>query len=74
MKKILLIFFTFSIIYANHIKWQGNYDNGLKQARDENKVLMILLIKNNCQKCKDIVKNLFMDKYYTNDILTKIKL
>ncbi len=51
MKQIFIMFFTVSMIYANHIRWQGNYDKALKKAREQNKVLMVLLIKSNCQKC-----------------------
>jgi len=69
MKKILILIITISIItYANHINWQGNYNKALKQAKDENKTLMVLLIKNNCQKCKNIIKNIFMNKSYIDKL------
>jgi len=68
MKKILILFFAISIVYADHIQWQGNYNKALQQARDENKILMVLLIKNNCQKCKNIVKNLFINKTYIDKL------
>ncbi len=68
MKTILILFLTVSIIYANHVKWQGNYDKALQQAREQNKVLMVLLIKNNCKKCKNIVQNLFTNKTYIEEL------
>ncbi|NOZ89930.1 MAG: thioredoxin family protein [Epsilonproteobacteria bacterium] len=69
MKKILILITTISIIaYANHINWQGNYDKALQQAIDENKTLMVLLIKNDCQECKNIIKNLFMNKTYIDEL------
>jgi len=64
MKTVLILFLTISTIYASHINWQGNYTKALQQAREENKVLMVLLIKNNCKECKDIVRDLFIDKPY----------
>ena len=64
MKTILIIFFTITSVYASHIKWQGDYAKALQQAREENKVLMVLLIKNNCKECKDLVRDLFVDKPY----------
>jgi len=64
MKTVLILFLTISTMYANHINWQGNYTKALQQAREENKVLMVLLIKNNCKECKDIVRDLFIDKPY----------
>jgi len=57
-----------SIIYANHIQWQGDYDKALLQAREEHKVLMVLLIKNSCHECKNIVTNLFMNKTYIDEL------
>ena len=68
MKKLLVLFLIVSIMYANHIKWQGNYDKALQQAREQNKVLMVLLIKHNCQECKDIVKDVFVNKPYIDEL------
>ncbi len=68
MKQIFIMFFTVSMIYANHIRWQGNYDKALKKAREQNKVLMVLLIKSNCQKCKNLVKNVFFNKPYIDKL------
>ena len=68
MKQLFMIFCTVSIMYANHIQWNGKYDEALKQAKNENKILMVLLIKNNCKKCQNIVKDIFMNKPYINDL------
>ena len=68
MKQIFIILFAISMVYANHIKWHGNYEKALKEAREQNKVLMVLLIKNNCQKCKDLVKDIFVNKPYIDKL------
>ena len=68
MKQIFIILFAISMVYANHIKWHGNYEKALKEAREQNKVLMVLLIKNNCQKCKDLVKDIFINKPYIDEL------
>ena len=68
MKQIFIILFAISMVYANHIKWHGNYEKALKEAREQNKVLMVLLIKNNCQKCKDLVKDIFINKPYIYEL------
>jgi len=68
MKRLIIIFFTISSLYANHVKWLGNYDRALQTARDKNKILMVLLIKNDCQKCKNIVKKLFTDTAYIDKL------
>ena len=46
MKQIFIILFAISMVYANHIKWHGNYEKALKEAREQNKVLMVLLTIN----------------------------
>jgi hypothetical protein len=68
MKQIFIILFSISVVYANHVKWQGDYDKALKEAREENKVLMVLLIKNDCQKCKNLLKDVFTDKAYIDGL------
>ena len=65
MLKILLWLHLFILSsFANHILWQSNYSKALKQAQQQNKTLMVLLIKNNSQACKDIVKNIFTNQPY----------
>ncbi len=64
MRQLLIMIFTISTIYADTLRWQGNYDKALKQAREEKKVLMVLLIKNDCQECRDIIRDIFIDKPY----------
>lgn len=68
MKILLAIFISISFLYANHVKWYGDYDKALKQAIKEHKVLMVLLIKNNCLKCKDAVRDIFTDRTYVDKI------
>ena len=65
---LFLSFFLISFTYANSISWLGNYDNALKKARDEKKVLMVLLIKNNCKKCKNIVRDIFTNQLYLDKL------
>ena len=66
--KTILILLIISMLHASHIKWLGNYDKALQQAREQNKILMILLIKNDCKKCKNIVQNLFTNKAYIKEL------
>jgi len=68
MKQLFIIFFTASLLVAGHVKWLGNYDKALQKARDENKTLMVLLIKNDCKKCKNVVKDIFTDKEYIDKL------
>ena len=64
MKQILVIFFITSITFADNVRWQGDYDKALQQAKEEKKVLMVLLVKDDCQECRDMIKDIFMDKPY----------
>jgi thioredoxin-related protein len=56
------------MIYANHIRWHGDYEQALKKAKKNDKILMVLLIKNNCQKCKNLVKDIFSNKSYIDEL------
>ncbi len=68
MRQLLMIIFTISTIYADTIRWQGNYDEALQQAKEDKKVLMVLLIKSDCQECKNIIRDIFMDKPYIEEL------
>jgi len=68
MKKIVLFFVLSAALIASHVNWLGNYNKALLKAKKENKPLFILLIKNNCSKCKDIVKEHFTNTKYVSKI------
>ena len=70
MRYIIALILSSSMLMSNHIFWMGNYDKALQKAREQNKILMVLLIKNNCQKCKNIVKNFFTNKRYITRLNT----
>jgi len=72
MKIITILFFAVLAIYANHINWQGDYGKALQQAKKQHKILMVLLIKNRCEKCKNMVKNIFTDKTYIDELNKKV--
>jgi len=59
----LLFFFTLSM-NADHIHWLGNYDKALQKAQKEHKPLMVLLVKNKCPSCNDVIKDSFMGRGY----------
>ncbi len=65
MKKLLLILcFFITNINAEHIHWLGNYYKALEKSIKERKPIMVLLVKNSCQLCNDIIKNYFMEAEY----------
>ncbi len=73
MKKLFVLLYLFSCFaYANHICWQGNYDDALQKAKKQDKALMVLLIKNDCQKCKDLVSKVFTNQTYIDKLNKKV--
>ncbi len=69
MKKLFLILTVFiTSLFANHVFWQPDYDRALAKARDENKTLMVFLIKSNCEKCKTTVSKVFTNKPYIDKL------
>ena len=72
MKKILLLFFLSSSLFANHVYWQGIYDKALEEAHQENKPLLVLVVKKREPFCNEIIKNVFMNQAYIEKINSKI--
>jgi hypothetical protein len=72
LKKLSIFLILVSICFANHIKWQGDYDKALIQAKKEHKILMVYLIKNNCDKCKKVITNFFTNQPYIDKLNKKV--
>ena len=68
MKKLIVIALFSICLYSNHINWLGNYNRALIKANKENKPMFVLLIKNDCKECKNIVRDLFTNKSYIDKI------
>ena len=71
MRYIYTIVLLFSLLNANHILWLGNYDKALKIAYKENKPLMVLLVKKDCQKCKDVIAKEFTNNAKVDELNKK---
>jgi len=71
MKKLLLVVAFSVALFANHINWLGSYNKALQKAKNQGKPLMVLLIKNNCKMCKDIVYKAFSNQDYIKDLNKK---
>ncbi len=50
--------------FAEHIHWLGDYDSALAKAKAEQKPLMVLLVKNECGRCGDTLRDIFADQPY----------
>ena len=64
MKKALFILLFLSSLFGEHIKWQGDYNKALQKAKWSHKPFIVLLIENNCSKCKDIIRDVFTNQPY----------
>jgi len=68
MKKLALIALLCMALSASHVSWLGDYDRALEKANKESKPLLVLLIKNDCNSCKSVVKEVFSNKEYIDKI------
>lgn len=71
MKKILLSIMILSLsLFANEFKYQANYKKALQSAKDEDKVLIVMMALKGCPVCdymRDIVFEREQVLHYLND-------
>jgi thioredoxin-related protein len=72
LKRVFLAFLSISFLYANSISWRGDYNKALQEAQKNHKVLMVLLIKSDCQKCKEVIRDIFTNKSYINRLKKEV--
>ncbi len=73
MKRFALLFFLFcALLYSKSLSWRGDYDKALIEARDSDKVLLVLLVKNGCKKCNEVLKKVFTDQPYIKSLNQKV--
>ena len=73
MKIFVLLFFLFcALLYSKSLSWRGNYDKALAEARDSDKILLVLLVKNGCKRCNEVLKKVFTDKPYIKSLNQKV--
>ena len=68
MRILILLTLLLSMLHANHISWQSNFDRAHQQALKENKKLMVLLIKKDCKECIKTIKTTFINQPYIDKI------
>ena len=74
MKKIILLLFVlFNVFsYSDTISWRGDYDKALVEARDSDKILLVLLVKNGCKQCNKVLKEVFTGQPYIKKLNKKV--
>ena len=65
---ILLHLIFLTLLSAEHVRWLGEYDKALALAHKEHKPLLVLLVKEQCPECNDLIRNIFMDQPYVQSI------
>ena len=68
MRSFVLISILILTLSASHVRWYGSFDEAHKQALKYDKKLMVLLIKKDCQVCKESIKSTFINQSYIDDI------
>ena len=71
MKRFLFIIFLRICLQASnisHIKWYGDYENALKLAKSQNKLLMVVVRKDDCKECKKLFATTFTNQLYIEEL------
>ncbi|MBU1657603.1 thioredoxin family protein [bacterium] len=65
MKYILYFFILLGLsLRADTIAWYGNYDKAHQEAIKNKKMIMVLLVEENCMQCHKILQTTFMSQAY----------
>jgi len=68
MKTSIWLLLSLSILNAEHIRWYSNYDRAHQAALKEKKLLMVLLIEEECPLCHKMLHTTFMNQKYIKEI------
>jgi thioredoxin-related protein len=71
MKIVTVLLLLTVLVNADYVHWLGNYDKALEQAKKKQKNLMVFLVKNNCNRCNNIIKKQFMNQKYIKNLNEK---
>jgi len=66
----LLIFPLF--LWGSYVHWQGDYNKALSEAQNEQKPLLVFVVKEKTPLCNAIVQKAFMNQPYIDTINRKM--
>jgi len=70
--KLLLTFVLLTLtLSANYVSWYGDYELAHKEALEQNKLLMVLLIEKDSKECSEVLKTVFLNQPYIDEINEK---
>jgi len=70
--KYVLLWLLPLIASADHVHWLGDYSRALQIAHQEQKPLLVLVVKKNSLHSNTIIKNIFMTQKYVEQINQKM--
>ena len=73
LPKFILLWLLFPLVgFANHVQWLGDYDKALQKAHNEDKPLLVLVVKHKDPLSNKIIKDQFMNHAYVDVINQKM--
>ncbi len=70
--KYVLLWILPLFVFADFVKWMGNYDTSRQRARKEHKALLVLLVKKHSPNTSKLIHDVFMDQPYVAKINTRM--
>ncbi|MCK5110096.1 MAG: thioredoxin family protein [Arcobacteraceae bacterium] len=65
---ILLLFGIINNLSASAIRWHGDYEKALIMAKKQNKPMMLILRKKNCEDCQKMFEITFRNQQYIKQL------
>ncbi len=72
MSKLFIIFLMVVSLYGSALQWYGDYDTALEKAKEQQKILMVLLINNDSKRSGEMVYKLFTDQPYIKKLKKEV--
>ena len=72
MSKLFIIFLMVVSLYGSALRWYGDYDTALEKAKEQQKILMVLLINNDSKQSGEMVYKLFTNQPYIKKLKKEV--
>ena len=68
MKLVIVLLALFITLYAEHVRWQGDYEKARVEAQQEKKELLVMLMQSESPACMKMLGSTFMNQGYISYI------
>jgi len=72
MKSILFLLFFTSLLFSQALSWRGEYDKAHQEALRRHKPLLVLVVKKDDAKIREVLRNVFMNQSYIEALNEKV--